>query len=86
MATDTLFADRIVNLSIANGLVRIELGTVENYLENNERKQRVEVTQRVVMPVEGFVRSFGMQQRMMAQLEERAKKAAEQAGEAKATA
>ncbi|MCL4745570.1 MAG: hypothetical protein KJZ83_09155 [Burkholderiaceae bacterium] len=75
MATDTQYADRIINLSIHNGLVRIDLGTVDTYLDGEERKQRAEVTQRVVMPVDGFVRSFAMQQRMLDQLNERAKSA-----------
>ncbi len=75
MATETTYADRIINLSVQNGLVRIDLGTVDTYLEGEERKQRAEVTQRVVMPLDGFVRSFAMQQRMLDQMNERAKNA-----------
>ena len=80
MATETTYADRIINLSVQNGLVRIDLGTVDTYLEGEERKQRAEVTQRVVMPLDGFVRSFAMQQRMLDQMNERAK-GAQGAGE-----
>ncbi len=86
MATETLFADRILNISIHNGLVRIDLGTVDTYLDGEERKQRTDVTQRLVMPVDGFVRSFAMQQRMMTQLNERAKQAQGAGAEADAPA
>jgi hypothetical protein len=86
MASETLFADRILNISIQNGLVRIDLGTVDTYLDGEERKQRTELTQRLVMPVDGFVRSFAMQQRMVNQLNERAKQAQGAAAEADAPA
>ena len=82
MASETLFADRIINLTIQNGLVRIDLGTVDTYLDGEERKQRTELTQRLVMPVDGFVRSFAMQQRMVNQLNERARQAQGAAAEA----
>lgn len=75
MATENVFADRIVNLSVHNGLVRIDLGTVETYMEGGERKQRTELTHRLVMPLDGYVRSFGIQQRMMNQLNERMRNA-----------
>lgn len=77
MAIESRFADQIVNLTVSNGLVRIDLGTVENYTEGEDkkkRKQRIEVTQRVVMPLDGFVRSFSMQQKMVAQINERVQK------------
>lgn len=77
MAIETSFADQIVNLTVSNGLVRIDLGIVENYTDGEDkkkRKQRVEVTQRLVMPLDGFVRSFSMQQKMIAQINERVQK------------
>lgn len=77
MAIETSFADQIVNLTVSNGLVRIDLGVVENYAEGEDkkkRKQRIEVTQRLVMPLDGFVRSFSMQQKMVAQINERVQK------------
>ncbi len=75
MATENVFADRIVNITVQGGLVRIDLGTVETYMDGQERKQRTEVTNRLVMPLEGYVRSFAMQQRMVNQLNERARNA-----------
>ncbi len=77
--SNTFYADRILNLSMSNGLVRLELGTVESYQEGEERKQRSEVTHRLVLPADGFLRSFAMQQRLVDQLNERAKAARAQA-------
>ena len=77
MAIETLFADTIVNLGVANGLVRIDLGILgPEETVNGERKTRVEVTQRLVMPLEGFVRSVAMQQRLLGAINERAQQQA----------
>lgn len=77
MAIEPTFADQIVNLSVSNGMVRIDLGIVENAGEGEDgkRKKRAQVTQRVVMPLDGFVRSFAMQQKLVGQPNERVKKA-----------
>lgn len=79
MAIEPTFADQIVNLSVVNGMVRIDLGIVETAAdgENGKRKKRAQVTQRVVMPLDGFVRSFAMQQKLVGQLNDRVKKAKE---------
>lgn len=81
MSTNTLYADRLLNLSMSNGMIRLEFGIVENYQEGEERKQRAETTHRVVLPADGFLRSFAMQQRLVDQLGERAKTAREQAAD-----
>ncbi len=70
----TTFADTIINLSMTGQLIRLELGTAElgtaEPVTNPEGKQEVRLnsTQTLVMPLEGFVRSFGMQEQLIKKL------------------
>ena len=68
MATPTIFADRIVNISIAGGNVRIDLATIESLPQEKSDKLRMEVTQRLVMPLEGFVASMQVQEAVIKKL------------------
>ncbi|MDD2742792.1 MAG: hypothetical protein PHV02_10980 [Rhodocyclaceae bacterium] len=65
----TTFADTIINLSMTGQLIRLELGTAVP-VSNSEGKQevRLKATQTLVMPLEGFVRSFGMQEQLIKKL------------------
>lgn len=65
----TNFADTILNIAITGNLVRLDLGTVTP-LQSKDGKQelRATPTQQVVMPIEGFVRAFGMQERVIKKL------------------
>lgn len=65
MASDTAFADQILSLSVTNGLVRIDFGTVENYKDGDQTRQRSRLTQRVVMPLAGFAQGVAGQQRLL---------------------
>ncbi len=76
---ENVYADGIVNLAVINGLVRIDLGTVDTYVDGGERKQRTDVTHCIVMPLNNFVRAVGVQQRLLSQLSDRAKQAAAEA-------
>jgi hypothetical protein len=60
---NTTFADTMLNITVTGPLVRIDLGTLTP-TTNAEGKQEVRatVTQQLVMPLEGFARSFGMQE------------------------
>ena len=62
----TTFADTIINLSMTGRLIRLELGTAVP-VANSEGKQEVRLnpTQTLVMPLEGLVRSFGMQEQLV---------------------
>ncbi len=57
----TTFADTILNIAITGNLVHLDLGTITP-VQNQDGKQelRATPTQQVVMPMEGFVRAFGM--------------------------
>jgi hypothetical protein len=54
-----IFADHIVNIAVTGPLVRIELGTLQRPAAEGQKPQLVP-TQTLVMPLEGFVNSFGM--------------------------
>lgn len=65
----TNFADTILNITLSGSLVRIELGTIVP-VPGKEGKQelRATPTQQLVMPLEGFVRAFGMQENVIKKL------------------
>ncbi len=65
--TTQLFADRIVNLSVTGPLVRIELGVVQ-LAAANEKNPTFVPTQTLVMPLDGFIDSFGMLEQAMKNL------------------
>ena len=65
----TSFADGILNIAITGPLIRIDFGTAMPS-KNAEGKQEVHLAQshQVVMPLEGFVRSFGLQEQIVRKL------------------
>ena len=65
----TTFADTILNIAITGNLVRLDLGTITP-IQGKDGKQelRANPTQQVVMPMEGFVRAFGMQEQVIKKL------------------
>jgi hypothetical protein len=65
----TTFADTLLNIAITGNLVRIDLGTViPVQTQDGTQELRATPTQQVVMPMEGFVRAFGMQEQMIKKL------------------
>jgi hypothetical protein len=65
----TNFADTILNVSITGNLVRLDLGTVvPTNTKTGKQELRATPTFQVVMPLEGFVRSFGMQEQVIKKL------------------
>lgn len=65
----TNFADTVLNLSVTGPLVRMDLGTLTPLTgADGKQELRATPTQQVVMPLEGFVRAFGMQERLVKKL------------------
>jgi hypothetical protein len=65
----TNFADTVLNIAIAGNLVRIDLGTVvPTKTKGGEQELRATPTFQLVMPIEGFVRAFGMQEQVIKKL------------------
>jgi hypothetical protein len=65
----TTFADTILNISVTGALVRLELGTVvPGPAQDGKQELVTSPTQLVVMPLEGFLRAFGMQETVVKKL------------------
>lgn len=65
----TTFADTLLNISVTGALVRLELGTVVPAAAEGGQQQLVnKPSQLVVMPLEGFLRAFGMQETVVKKL------------------
>ncbi len=81
---ETIFADRLTNLSLHNGLVRIDLGVFAGTGKTKDGKDavRIENTHQVVMPLDAFVNAVASQQAMLKKLAEVGKKRHEDAAAA----
>lgn len=77
MATkEVIFADRLTNLSIHSGLVRIDLGVIAGTGKTKEGKEalKLETTHQLVMPLEAFAAAVSAQQELIKQVVEASKK------------
>ena len=63
-----IFADGISAVHVTGTLVRIDLMTVQPQLKSKDGQPVVEVNQRIIMPLEGFVQSLGVQDNIVKQL------------------
>lgn len=54
-----LFADRVINVAVTGPLIRLELGAMAPPAAEGENPS-LQVTQTLVMPLDGFLASFGM--------------------------
>ena len=60
MTTSThSFADRLLNIAVTGSLIRLEFGTLQAPAEEGQKPQLV-TTQTLVMPLDGFLPSFGI--------------------------
>ena len=68
-----VFSDRIVGLSIQNGLVRVDLAMIAGTAETKDGKDalKLEVTHQLVMPLDAFVAGFNMQKKLVDELASR---------------
>lgn len=65
--TPHLYADRIVNVAVTGPLVRLELGALA-VNPDDPAKPTLQPTQTVVMPMDGFLASFGLMESLMKKL------------------
>ena len=68
---DELYADSISGIAITGPVVRIDLVTLALAEDDPKKQPKAVLKQRVIMPVEGFVQSFGIMSRVMQQLEQK---------------
>ena len=57
-----IFADGISSIHITGNLVRIDLMTIQPHLQSDNGQPVVEITRRVIMPLEGCVQSLALQE------------------------
>lgn len=57
-----LFADRITNITVGGGLVRIDLAVIDQVPSDANAQPTLEVTHRLTMPLDGFVKGLQVQQ------------------------
>jgi hypothetical protein len=62
-----LFAHGMSRIDMVGGMVRFELFTLEPPV-GESKTQVIVPTQAVIMPMEGFLRAFGIQENMVQQL------------------
>ena len=72
MAEEVIYADRMINISIQAGLVRISLGVLESPVEGKEPEARA--THRLVMPIDAFIAAGRLQNQALRAIAEEQKK------------
>ena len=63
-----IFADGISAVHVTGNLVRIDLMTMQPQLKSKDGQPVVEVNQRIIMPLEGFVQSLAVKDNIVKQL------------------
>ncbi len=64
-----LYADGVENVSLAGGMVRLDLFHYEGRPAEGQRELPHEVTQQLVLPAAAFMRAFESMQRFVEELE-----------------
>lgn len=64
-----LFADAVAEITLTGPLARLDLASFSVREKDEKGQPKLELRQRVVMPLEGFVRTFGLMAQVMQQLE-----------------
>jgi hypothetical protein len=63
-----IFADSMGEITLSGGMVRIDLVTLVGSQSDEANKPHLEATHRVVMPPDGFLRSFSSMETLVKQL------------------
>jgi hypothetical protein len=67
--TEERYADAIGGIALTGPVVRIDLVSLSPTEKDEKEQPKAVFRQRIVMPLEGFVRSFGLMAQVMQQLE-----------------
>jgi hypothetical protein len=68
---EEVFADGVGEVMLTGSVVRLDLVSLSLTEKDENGQPKIAFRQRVVMPVDGFVRSFGMMAQLMQQLEQK---------------
>lgn len=63
-----IFADGISAVHVTGNLVRIDLMTLQPHLKSDKGQPVVDVSKRIIMPLEGFVQALATQENIVNQL------------------
>lgn len=63
-----IFSDGISSIHITGNIIRLDLMSFQPQLKSENGQPVFNVTQRIVMPLEAFIQSFAVQERVMQQL------------------
>lgn len=63
-----IFADGISAVHVTGNLVRIDLMTMQPQLKSDNGQPVVDISKRIIMPLEGFVQSLATQENIVKQL------------------
>ncbi len=63
-----IFADGIGEITLSGGMVRLDLVTLVGSQNDENNKPRLEASQRIIMPPDGFLRSFSAMENLVKQL------------------
>lgn len=76
---EIVFADRVVGMSVHNGLVRMDLAVIAGAAKGKDDKPavRMEVTHQIVLPLDAFVAGVNAQQNLIKEIAARQKQASE---------
>lgn len=65
---EEIFSDGVGDIAVTGSVVRLDLMSISPHERDNRNHPRLVFRQRVVMPLEGFVRTFGAMEQVMAKL------------------
>jgi hypothetical protein len=67
--SDERYADTIGEVTLTGAVVRIDLASLSPTERDEKNQPKMVIRERIVMPVDGFVRSFALMAQVMQQLE-----------------
>lgn len=68
MNIQDIFADGLSGIHITGNAIRLDLMTLQPHLKSDNGQPVYNINQRLILPLEGFVQAFGLQQQIMKQL------------------
>lgn len=63
-----IFADAVSAVHVTGNVVRIDLMTMQPHLKSENGQPVFDVNKRIIMPLEGFIQSFALQENIIKQL------------------
>ena len=63
-----IFADAVSGVHVTGNMVRIDLLSLQPHLKSENGQPVFDVSKRIIMPLEGFVQSFAVQEDIMKKL------------------